>query len=625
MVLLKCDPLDKQPVPSSSSYPNLLLLDLKKQNLAYKDSAVLLLSDEESIYVHSFLLGNASKFLHSLIQDSFSHVIILPSSPPSTLSNLVTLLYEGRISNITKQQARQIHILAKNVGIEITDVDSVEIEDISSIDGDGKLCEGQAHKKLRVETVVTDKKVGDRIHLHFPNSRIMRDHSKVLLNEKLSAFEGRVQMEYNEHPVGQYMGPFDQNKELKLNLQLPNTDLDYQSYTEFQHDGDKCFQFSVKSYEAFEDINKIGAYRIVDKIENVKHNSSDESEESDKDGKVYTCQNRQCEIPCPCPQCCINQKQCSKHKICHIALFDETQHAVSIRSSEKFCLDKTFFSNTYILKYPGIPLNCKKCAQDLLFHHSYHFEFHKSCRFCKQTWYKLKATTEKELVFLEKDESEYFKTVCPYCDKRFCQAYYAKKHIEFEHERAPFQCDHCEKVFHSEKAKHYHENIKHSNSDTTFKCEICNKKFTSEVSRKRHSKYVHSEVRKWSCEDCEAKFKERRDLRIHIRNKHSDFNTEREDYQESKDKTLFRCEKCKTIFTFRKNLKAHESTCIADDAQQQYVCEECKSKFKFKRNLVSHIKIKHGINDPQFDCPECGKLFKEKRSMIRHKITHEEK
>jgi hypothetical protein len=94
----------------------------------------------------------------------------LPSSPPSTLSNLVTLLYEGRISNINKVQARKINILAKNVGIEITDDDSVEIEDISSIDGDAKLCVGQAHKKLKLDTVVTDKKSGDCIHLHFPNS-----------------------------------------------------------------------------------------------------------------------------------------------------------------------------------------------------------------------------------------------------------------------------------------------------------------------------------------------------------------------------------------------------------------------------------------------------------------------
>ena len=69
----------------------------------------------------------------------------------------------------------------------------------------------------------------------------------------------------------------------------------------------------------------------------------------------------------------------------------------------------------------------------------------------------MKATSEKEVRFLEKDESEYFKTVCPYCDKRFCQPYFAKKHIKFEHEQAPFKCDVCEKTFHSEKAKSYHE------------------------------------------------------------------------------------------------------------------------------------------------------------------------
>ena len=172
------------------------------------------------------------------------------------------------------------------------------------------------------------------------------------------------------------MGPYDQNEKLKLNVQLPNTNLDYQSYTEFYHDGDERFEFFVKSYEKYADHNKIGAYQIKARIGDFEESSSDESDKSEKGAKYYTCQTGRCKIPCPCPQCYSNRDQCTNHKMQHIALFDENKHAISIRSSSSFCLEKSFFQHSYILKYPGIPTNCKKCIQDLFFHHSYHFEFH---------------------------------------------------------------------------------------------------------------------------------------------------------------------------------------------------------------------------------------------------------
>ena len=74
--------------------------------------------------------------------------------------------------------------------------------------------------------------------------------------EKSSGFEGRVQQEYNQHAVGQYMGPYDQNENLKLSIQLPKSKLDFKSYTEFHHSGDKCYEFYVKSYEEYDDHNR---------------------------------------------------------------------------------------------------------------------------------------------------------------------------------------------------------------------------------------------------------------------------------------------------------------------------------------------------------------------------------
>ena len=48
---------------------------------------------------------------------------------------------------------------------------------------------------------------------------------------------------------------------------------------------------------------------------------------------------------------------------------------------------------------------------------------------------------------LEKEEENYFKRVCPFCNKQFIRASHAKLHIKYEHEGAKYKCDFCEKAF----------------------------------------------------------------------------------------------------------------------------------------------------------------------------------
>ena len=81
--------------------------------------------------------------------------------------------------------------------------------------------------------------------------------------EEMTGFKGRIQKEYNAHPVGKYMGPYDQNKNLKLKIQIPNSKIDFKKYTDFHHDTNQCFNFELKSYENFDDLLKIDSYSIV--------------------------------------------------------------------------------------------------------------------------------------------------------------------------------------------------------------------------------------------------------------------------------------------------------------------------------------------------------------------------
>ena len=162
----------------------------------------------------------------------------------------------------------------------------------------------------------------------------------------------------------------------------------------------------------------------MDKIDTIEVDFDEESdsdsddEDVDDDTITYTCEQKHCKIPCPCHFCYGDGKQqCSEHWIKHKDLFDEKTDVVVARTTDSFCEDETFFTRSYLTKYSGIPLDCEKCKSDLLHHKSYHFDFHYSCKFCMQNWFKLYPETEEEFVKKQKNEADNFKTVCPYCNK----------------------------------------------------------------------------------------------------------------------------------------------------------------------------------------------------------------
>ena len=113
---------------------------------------------------------------------------------------------------------------------------------------------------LKVETDISNG--SEEFHLSLPKSRIRTGE---LENNfvRLSGFLGRVQREYKICPVGPYAGPYDQNEKLKLNIQLPLSDLDYTAYSEFIHDDTvDCSEFLIgANYLELNDLEKIDSLR----------------------------------------------------------------------------------------------------------------------------------------------------------------------------------------------------------------------------------------------------------------------------------------------------------------------------------------------------------------------------
>ena len=107
------------------------------------------------------------------------------------------------------------------------------------------------------------------------------------------------------------------------------------------------------------------------------------------------------------------------------------------------------------------------------------------------------------------------------------------------------------KEFQSKIAMTYHENLMHTTDNTRVPCDMCNKTVASLNTLKSHQKYAHSKERNEQCTYCDKKFKQKRDLRLHLASIHDvDLSTER--YGESYEKAVFKCGKCESRFGYKK-------------------------------------------------------------------------
>ena len=403
------------------------------------------------------------------------------------------------------------------------------------------------------------------------------------------------------------------------------SDLDYKAYSEFIHnDTVACGKFMIGAkYLQLDDLEKIDCFEIKERNSEKDKEEEEEEEESDSDENlVYTCRKQKCEIPCLCHLCAAGTPQCSEHLVKHPSLFDEENDAVCIRSSQENCNNEEFFETSYVNKYSGISNQCQQCQKDLLHHKCYHLNFHHSCKFCMQNWYKLFPNSSVEFEEKKKKEEDYHRTVCPFCDKKFCEPYFAKKHIEFSHDgQIPFKCDNCDFGFQSKQALEYHVIKKHIQSPKQEKCSVCQKDFQSKISLENHIKYVHGDRRKYFCDDCDLKFKQKKSLRDHNLNVHG-INQFKEKYHNPEETKIFECSHCTRSYKRKKDLNHHiRNVHESMGGDLNFRCDVCKSSFKQKKSLKFHVKQKHG-QEESFPCPKCGKLFDRKDSMKKHLYRH---
>ena len=593
-------------------YYSSLLSELENDEL---HTDTVLCSDKSNVFVHSSVISRCSPLLNNLLASSTTKTVILPGFS-SVLHDLVTLVYTGTVTVQTGLDNQLLVLLCKELGMKVT-------SDIESGKRDTKKRKDDSQQPncLKVETEIFCEDSQDIFNLRMPKCRIDRKNLKAQkISHKLDGFRGRIQEEFNCSPVGPYEGPYDQNQKIPLHAQLSKSSLDFKQYTTFSHlNISQCKILKInKQYEDMDDLKKIDALEIL-----AEAKEPFAKEKSDEE-VFYTCTENFCVIPCVCHQCYLKENQCSMHKIKHIDLFNEHEHAISVRSTDHFCYKETFFWHSYTLKYPGIPKDCIQCTRDLLHHKCYHIDFHRLCKFCKFYEYKLFPKTVEELLAREEAEKKWYKSVCPFCDRKFTEPYTTKRHIELEHQSKKLTCNECPKVCQCKQSVDYHKLTAHTKNHCSYHaCQLCDKTFPSKIGLNNHTKFVHTaNVKHLACSKCDSTFKHKKYLNAHILHVHG-VNEQKEDYWQDIPRQTFVCETCKARFNRKADLKVHTKTKHSGIAILE--CDQCPAKFTYKKTLNRHKMENHDGGRKRFKCDNCGELFNQKRNMERHQMSHRKK
>ena len=133
-------------------------------------------------------------------------------------------------------------------------------------------------------------------------------------------------------------------------------------------------------------------------------------------------------------------------------------------------------------------------------------------------------------------------------------------------------------------------------------------------------KYGHADRRKYFCDDCDLKFKQKKSLRDHNLNVHG-INQFKEKYHNPEETKIFECSHCTRSYKRKKDLNHHiRNVHESMGGDLNFSGDVCKSSFKQKKILKFHVKQKHGQGESL--CPKCGKLFDRKDIMKKHLYRH---
>lgn len=139
------------------------------------------------------------------------------------------------------------------------------------------------------------------------------------------------------------------------------------------------------------------------------------------------------------------------------------------------------------------------------------------CTICNMK-FKTMSAKDKHLRTTHKVK---YKNYCPYCSEIFKSGYRKMLHLTEVHgiKRPEFKCGYCGKIFTETGQMNNHIREVHKGEKSKI-CSVCSKGFFRTADLKRHER-IHEPIRekKFSCEVCNSKFKDKYSYSRHLRKK----------------------------------------------------------------------------------------------------------
>lgn len=218
-------------------------------------------------------------------------------------------------------------------------------------------------------------------------------------------------------------------------------------------------------------------------------------------------------------------------------------------------------------------------------------------------------TVEEEVttpMFLPDETSFVYK--CHICDQDFDRMFLLTNHTKDRHNCMPKVKCSCGRFLSTWETMMAHKR-KHSSDehDHEFECAICNANFRTRVGLSIHIKLKHGRPKvNRTCTTCNKEFKDSTVLKAHIRTHLPD-----------DEKFTFECEICGKRMVNKWSLKYHINT--IHERQVTNFCHICGRGFGNKSNLRSHL-ISHSTEN--VSCGVCGGVFKNRVSLQSHRKVH---
>ncbi|KRT86254.1 zinc finger protein [Oryctes borbonicus] len=202
---------------------------------------------------------------------------------------------------------------------------------------------------------------------------------------------------------------------------------------------------------------------------------------------------------------------------------------------------------------------------------------------------------------------------CPECPYQTNDRHDLKKH-QYRHANIkPFECTTCKRRFTQKGHLTMHIKNKHEAvTDKEYKCRFCPYQTNGKGDFKLHL-YVHDTVKRFECEICGKRFRQKANLQVHLKNLHLAVNSKK-----------FACSKCAFRTNYKHSLDKHVNH--THNGPAPVTCHLCNGQFKQIYTLKQHIKYKHATmeEEKEFKCPVCPYEAQRKWCLKRHLATHDE-